>query len=223
MAGFFDATGKAAKFNKPGDSVTGTVVSWREAQMMKFDGEAQKPTNEPDFWPDGNPKMQAIIVLDTGEQDSEDDDGMRSVYVSSTRAKRALIDALRKGGVKEPEAGGTLTMTYTGDDPKSKNPRNPGKMFSASFVKGTTSSVFGGADAQATAAETLPTQPAAQVQAVQAQPAAQVQAAPAAPAVDSGKADKIRELLGIGGLSDLQIATALTVPVEAVTAVRGAA
>lgn len=195
--GFFDQGGKAVKFQTPGDTIVGKVISWREAQVTKYG------TQEPDFWPDGSAKMQVIIVLETDEiGDDGDDDGVRSLYIASTRQKRALLNALRAGGSKEPDEGGTLTMTFTGNDPKSKNPANPAKLYSASWV-----------------APAVKAQPASTFDAGLGAPAAAArQEAPASTA----SADKIKGLLSMG-LEDGQVAQALGITVAEVQAQRQAA
>lgn len=195
--GFFDQSGKAVKFQTIGDTVTGKVVSFREAQVQKYG------TNDLDFWPDGQPKMQVIIVLETDEEEDGDDDGMRSLYIASTRQKRALLNALRLGGSKEPDEGGTLTMTYTGNDPKSKNPANPAKMYSAEWVKPTAKPFNAGLGHDAAAAK-------ASVPAAVSTP---VQSLPAAPD------DRLASLISMG-LDDATIAAALGVPAEQVAAAR---
>lgn len=208
--GFFDQGGKAVKFTAPGSGITGKVTGWREEQMRKYSPNGQ---GELDTWDDGSKKMQVVINLDTDERDSSvsDDDGARSLYIASTRQKRALINALRAGGSKEPDEGGTLTMTFVGNDPDSKNPANPAKMYQASWVK--PPSIFNGLDASA-AAQQAPAVPA---------PATAPQAAPAAvqaPAAGGGEVvEKVKSLVGLG-LDDATIATALGITAEQVAALR---
>lgn len=194
---FFDGGGSAAKFPTPGSSITGTLTRpYREQQAMKFG------TQTPDTWPDGSPKMQAVIDLQTAERDpaSPDDDGARTLYVGSTKMRRAIADAIKKAGASDLEPGGTLTVTFTGFDPQSKNPAQPAKLYTAAYQKPA------GTFVQA------PQQTAPAVQ----------QAAPQPPQSGLSPADeeKVRHLIAMS-LTDEQIAAAMTLPPTAVAAVRG--
>lgn len=47
----------SVKFANVGDHVIGRVIDATEVQQMVFN------TRVPDFWPDGNPKMQIVVKL----------------------------------------------------------------------------------------------------------------------------------------------------------------
>ena len=54
----FDSASKGLKFDQIGTAHTGTVKSApRERQQTKFGSQ------EPDFWPNGDPKMQILVDL----------------------------------------------------------------------------------------------------------------------------------------------------------------
>lgn len=201
--GFFETGGKAAKFQTPGDSITGTITRpYREAQVTKYG------TTEPDFWSDGSPKMQAIIDLQTDAREDGDDDGVRTLYVASTRQRRALADAIKRAGARDLEEGGKLTLTYTGNDPKSKNPQNPAKMYSAVYEK---PAARVGLLGQAAAAP---------------EPPAQAAPAPTAAPTSVGgltpeQAAKARELFGLG-LDSATVSAALGSTIAAVEAAKAA-
>ena len=73
---FFAGSGAvSAKFDYPGDTVTGKIVSADVRQQTDMD------SGEPLFWPDGKPRNQLVLALQTSEQDSDEDDGRRSVYI----------------------------------------------------------------------------------------------------------------------------------------------
>lgn len=195
----FDSSSKAAKFDTIGASVVGTVQgSPRERQQTKYG------TQEPDFWPNGDPKMQILVDLKTDQRDPANpaDDGERTLYVASKNLKRAIGDAIRAAGAQDIMPGGVLTVTYVGNDPASKNPANPAKLYQAQYTPPT--SAF--AQPQAAA-------PAAPV----AQPAAQPIAAPAvAPAptalhpseLSSDQIAKLQQLRA-AGIPEDTIATAI--------------
>lgn len=213
----FDSGSKGLKFPVIGTSHTGTVTAEPfERQQTEYG------TNNPAVWPSGEPKMQIIVNLQTQERDDPDDDGERTLYVASNALKHAIGKAIRDAGAKDLEVGGTLTVTYSGNDPQSKNPQNPKKLYTAVYQK--PDGVF----AQQPAAQPAPQpgyqpqqQPAAQPQPVAqqlplslqqpaaqpvaqpaaqqvTQPAAQPATAPVTPGIDPTTEQKALQLLQFG-------------------------
>lgn len=202
MSLFAPTGGRGLKFPTPGTSHTGKVSrAPYEKQQTKFG------TQDPDYWPNGDPKMQIVVELDTDERDPNEsnDDGARTLYVSSGVMKRAIADAMLKAGADDIEVGGILTVTYTGNDPQSKNPANPKKLYEAAYQK-PVPPLAQAAPQQAPAAATQQAAPAPQ--AVQAQPGWASQVTPEV-------ADKITQMQSIG-LDSAAIAAALGIPQEAV-------
>lgn len=128
-------TSKSVKFQQPGDTVSGIIESVTAGQVHVYDSINQRPTNQPDYWQDGSPKVQVIVTIDTGTRDPsvEDDDGRRSVYIKGWGLqKRAWLNAVHAAGLRKSsdvKPGDRFTATFTGYDPNSKNPNNPAKMF----------------------------------------------------------------------------------------------
>lgn len=126
---------KSFKFQNPGDSVSGVIESVTASQMHVYDSLNQRPTNQPDFFQDGSPKLQVIVTIDTGLTDPsvEDDDGRRSVYIKGYGIqRRAWLQAIRNAGLRkasEIKPGDRFTAKFVGYDPQSKNPNNPAKMY----------------------------------------------------------------------------------------------
>lgn len=126
---------KSFKFQNPGDSVSGVIESVTASQMHVYDLLNQRPTNQPDFFQDGSPKLQVIVTIDTGLTDPsvEDDDGRRSVYIKGYGIqRRAWLQAIRNAGLRkasEIKPGDRFTAKFVGYDPQSKNPNNPAKMY----------------------------------------------------------------------------------------------
>jgi hypothetical protein len=183
----FDSSSKGLKFDQIGVSHSGTVKSApRERQQTKFGSQ------EPDFWPNGDPKMQILVELQTTQREDPNDDGTRTLYVASKNMKRAISDAIRAAGASDIMPGGVLTVQYVSNDPASANPANPAKLYQAQYTPPT--SGFGQQPAptapqqafvsQAQGASAfVPTTAGVQSQPVQQQPAAQPAQAPfAAPA-----------------------------------------
>lgn len=129
-------TGKAFDFGAIGDTVKGVIVDMKKRQQTDFQ------TGAPLFWNDGSPKMMLMISLQTDIQDSEDDEGIRNVYLrggnftalkgKGTSSLVAVKDAVKKSG-KPIEIGGTLTLQYSGEGPAPAKGMNPSKLYTASY------------------------------------------------------------------------------------------
>ena len=135
--GFFDGGGKAVKFEGVNQGASGFIVGqhnpatgliapYLETQQTDY------TTKEPAFYKDGNPIMQAVILIQTDERLDEDDDGQRTIYVNKTRMKRAIQNALKESGAGDLAVGGVLTIWMTGTE-KSKGGGSDAKTFAASY------------------------------------------------------------------------------------------
>lgn len=128
------AGGASAKFENPGDSVTGTVVS------AEVTNQTDMVTGAVQTWDNGEPKQQLVVTLQTSQRADGDDDGVRKVYVKGSKkaGSRSLHDAVasavRASGAKGLTPGGTLTVKYIGDEPSATRGFNPRKLYEASFA-----------------------------------------------------------------------------------------
>lgn len=97
---------------QPGAHVSGTVLDMTEVQATNYE------TKAPEHWPNGDPKMQYRVTLQTDLRDPLDptDDGKRDLYLDGRRRPNdngsksrlcAVLDAVR-------EATNTTQMTYGG-------------------------------------------------------------------------------------------------------------
>ncbi|ALJ19565.1 hypothetical protein [Microbacterium sp. No. 7] len=190
--------GKSAKFDNPGDSVTGKVLSVTTRQATDFD------SGKPTFWDNGDPQMQAVIELQTALREDAEDDGRRSVYIKMWGGQRkALQKAAREAG-RSPQEGDTFTATFTGFGPKPDRGFPP-KVYVYTIVKG---SPLDAALAEPQAA--APATPTGQ----------QYAAAPAAPAgLSADEKERVGQLIALG-LDDAKIAQALTLQEPFVAAAR---
>ena len=236
---FFDSRpSHSCKFKTPGETHTGVITEISDRMPVTKYG-----TTDPDYWPDGSPKQQVVITLATDERDPEDpnDTGERSLWVTESRKAgtilAAIIQATRQTNAKL-EIGGTLSVSFTGHDPNSKNPAQPRKLYAATYQP----PAAGGGMFEQQPAQAAPAAPAAsQSAAPQAAPQQQVpqtapvvnqqpaQAAPAAPAqqLSDATVTGIKGLIA-AGLDDATISSSLTaagnqVSPEQVAQVRAAA
>ena len=118
----------SAKFIDVGATVKGTVTAAEVVQQTEFG------TGTPKTWDDGKPMMQAVITLSTDlrDDDIEDDDGTRRLFVKG-QMQKAVREALKAAGVKSLEIGGTLAVKYTGDGAPSKPGFNGPKLYAAQY------------------------------------------------------------------------------------------
>lgn len=235
------------KFANPGDTHTGTIIEVSDARQATEFG-----SNEPAFWDreKTRPKMQVAVTLDTTERDPQDasDTGKRTLWVVEDGRSGSILSAIRQAvhqaGAGTIDIGGQLTVTFSGFDPNSKNPANPRKIYSASYVPPapaggmfTSQAPAQPAAAPAPAAPAQPVAPAPVAQPAPAQPApaaapaAQPVAAPATPAPVPAVPDAVRQAvtaLIATGQADEQIAatlagTGLPVTAETVATIRATA
>ena len=215
---FFDSRpSHSCKFKTPGETHTGVITEISDRMPVTKYG-----TTDPDYWPDGSPKQQVVITLATDERDPEDpnDTGERSLWVTESRKAgtilAAIIQATRQANAKL-EIGGTLSVSFTGHDPNSKNPAQPRKLYAATYQP---PAAGGGMfeqqpaqpEPQAAPTASQPTAPQQQVPqtapVVNQQPA---QTAPAAPAqqLSDATVTGIKGLIA-AGLDDATISSSLT-------------
>lgn len=119
-----------AKFDRIGDSVTGTLLDAEVAPVTSPTGETQVDKN-------GNPKQQIIYTLQTDERDSEieDDDGKRRVF-AKWAVQRAISTCLAEAGLAKVglQEGGTLTITFSGTQKASQRGYSDIKLYEAKYV-----------------------------------------------------------------------------------------
>lgn len=205
--------GAKAFFNgdsRPGAQISGDVVSVEVTQVIDF------KTKQPAFWPDGNPKQQIHIVLQTNlPHEDEDDDGRRSLWVKGWGVQiKALRDACRKAGVKAPSKGDVMTARFAGFGQRG-NASQPPKLYEYEIrlaAQAQVDTVLGEPAGQPAVPPAQPAQqPAPQQQAQQPAPQQQAKILPV---------QQIQQLAQLGKTVD-QIAGFLGVSAQDVTSVLG--
>ncbi len=114
---------------KVGDSFTGIIAELETAQVRNYE------SGEPEFWEDGNPKLQIVVTLDTDYAANADDDGQRKVYLFGQKLQAAKT-AIKEAGIEKLEKGSTFTITYSGTKPSSNKKYNDVKIYSITIVPG---------------------------------------------------------------------------------------
>lgn len=165
---FFGESSPSAKFDAIGTTVGGVITRIGDP-MQQTDFSSGKPLT----WDDGTPRMQLPVTVQTDLRDPSNplDDGKRTLYVKG-EMKKAIGAALRAAGAKMA-IGGTLTVTFSGEEPTAGYPK---KLYTATYAP--PAAGFFEEPKQPVAAAHVGQPPAAP------QPAAP--AAPAAPAVPPG-------------------------------------
>jgi uncharacterized protein with beta-barrel porin domain len=115
---------------KVGDAYTGTITALETAQVRNYE------SGEPEFWEDGNPKLQIVVTLATTYGDGAEDDGERKVYLFGQKLQAAKA-ALKEAGLAKLEIGSNFTITYSGTKPSSNKKYNDVKLYTIAIVKGT--------------------------------------------------------------------------------------
>lgn len=127
---------KAFDFSDIGVKVSGVIVEMKKQQQTDMQ------TGEPQFWNNGEPKMMLRVTLQTDMRTSDDDEGLRSVYLrggnftavtgKGTSSLVAVKDAVRRSG-KGIEPGGRLTLEFSGLGQAPSKGFNPPKLYVADY------------------------------------------------------------------------------------------
>lgn len=120
----------SCSFLKVGDSHEGEILDLGTTQQR------DAKTKEPLFWPDGKPKMQAVITIQTDETDPEieDDDGRRRVF-AKWKLRDAIAEAVREADAQDVgiEVGGWIKVTYVKQDKPTQRGLSGVKHYSAEY------------------------------------------------------------------------------------------
>lgn len=156
------------KFEQPGNSVTGTVVSVDVRQATEFG------TGKPLTWDDGRPQEQIKVVMQTTLRDDADDDGQRAVFIKGWGQQLKAFRAAVAAAGDKPAPGDEFTATFTGYGERPKQGGYPPKAFEYRLVKGAgaVNNLIGAPEPQPTPA--APSAPAAQGQGNPAEQAKQL-------------------------------------------------
>lgn len=134
---FLFAGGKSFPFDNIDDAVEGEIISCALRQQTDLDDGTPLTFN------DGTPRMQLVVTLQTKLHESDEDDGIRTVYAkggrydvdsgSGTSMRDAIAEAVRTAGAKTLEEGGTLVVVHTGLGKKRNKGYNAPKLYTAGY------------------------------------------------------------------------------------------
>ncbi len=110
------ASTPAAKFPTIGTTYDGVIVG-----APRVIAHTDYHTKQQLTWPNGDPRWQLVVKIQTDSRDGAEDDGVRALYVKGM-LKRAITDACRAAGVASIAEGGRLWVSYVGDVPTQGNP-----------------------------------------------------------------------------------------------------
>jgi hypothetical protein len=164
----------SCKFETLGDTWVGTIVEPPKArQMTKYKSE------ELDFWPSGDAKMQIVVPIQTEQRDPANpaDDGRRILFIPP-RMMTPVREAVQRAGAKGLHIGGRIAVRWvSGAGQVEGDP----KVYAADYAPPAIDpgNLLAGNGAQSAATVAAPSAPAAPVAAA---PAATPPPAPAAPA-----------------------------------------
>ena len=133
---FFGGSGRSAKFNVQGDTISGTIVSEPTSrQQVDF------KTKEPKVFRNGNKAMCLVVALQTNQREDDEDDGVRNLYINKpSNLFDAVSEALADAKAKALTPGGKLSVTWTGlGKPFMQGAQAP-RVFSATYEAGPTAS-----------------------------------------------------------------------------------
>lgn len=101
-----------------GDRIEGEVVSSGRVQQTDFQSQ------EPLFWPNGDPRMMSKVTIQTSLSESDEDDGLRTIYLKGGNfearegtghsGEKALSEAMKAAGLKTLDAGTRIQIAITG-------------------------------------------------------------------------------------------------------------
>ena len=119
---------KSASFKNIGDTVSGEIIRMETRQQTEFG------SSTPLVWDDGKPRMQIVVTLQTPDQDDEEDDGVRGVYIKvPSQMLQAVRDAVRGAHAEGLEEGGILSVKYVSNRKSPSNPKFTQKIYEVGY------------------------------------------------------------------------------------------
>jgi hypothetical protein len=128
-------------FKSPGTNYQGTIMTTGQVHSRKFVPPNQRAAGKQgdlEYWPDGRPKMTAIITVQTNLRDPEveGDDGQRSLWIKGKSMTNAVKGAIRAAGASKRglEVGGWFSMTFTHETEPEFEGGSPTKHYEVQYI-----------------------------------------------------------------------------------------
>lgn len=157
-SGLFGSEGAPyANFPSPGTNYQGIVTRIGQQQGREFVPPSQRANGKQgalQFWPDGRPKMVAIITVQTDLRDPSipGDNGERSIWIDGKSKTDSVKAAVRSAGAQREGIlpGGWFSMTFTHTTPAEFEGGSPQKHYDVEYRPAQGSSTDGivGGDTQ---------------------------------------------------------------------------
>lgn len=127
LGGFFGGSKGITWPDQPPKTISGTILAVHPPEAVQ-DPKTGQPTD----------RQQVRIELSTTERDPEIqfDDGARTLYVKSYM-RSAVGQALRSAGVREPEVGAHMTVTFVRTEAPDRPGLSASKHFEVTYTPGT--------------------------------------------------------------------------------------
>src|ERR1700684_2670443 len=127
--GFFQSGAPSLKFLTLGQQHSGVICEEPYVQQQ-----TDPKDGAPKTWPNGDPMLQLVVPMKTGERDAsiEDDDGERRLFIANKGMREAVQKAVAASGAKGLDVGGTLTVQWTAEGEKTNPAFNAPKIYVAS-------------------------------------------------------------------------------------------
>jgi len=122
--------GRWTKFDAPGDSVKGELLSVEARQATTIEG-------APKTFDNGDPIWEVVVTIQTDLREDAEDDGQRKVALGGSKKyaskAKAAADAVKASGASKLEVGGTFALAYTGDGEPTQRGYSAPKLFQAAY------------------------------------------------------------------------------------------
>lgn len=114
-----------AQFPEIGTTVKGKITDTFVRQSIDYD------TQIPETWPNGDPKKELVITIDTGVED-ENGNTLRRLYCTGNMFT-AVKTAIRETPGRRIEIGGTLAVQFYAEG-EARKKLNPPKLYKAKYT-----------------------------------------------------------------------------------------
>ena len=120
-----------------GDTISGEIISVERVQQTSFE------SGEPLFWSNGDKRMLTKVTLQTELQDSDEDDGVRTLHAKGGNfeankgeglaMEKAIVEAAKEAKSSSLDAGGKLSIKLSGLSKPTTRGYQPARLYKAKY------------------------------------------------------------------------------------------